>query len=104
MQPPVRYRDSVLIYRHVYSRDRPERQKRDHDNIEVNMVTDIITLYLLPDDAPRRCAHYYCSAAGAEDQTEVYVIPTSRFPTWLAAEQANDLGEERLYETSEIWD
>ena len=43
-------------------------------------------------------------AAGAEDQTEVYVIPTSRFPTWLAAEQANDLEEERLYETSEIWD
>jgi len=94
----------VLAYRHVYCRERPERAYRDHDNIEVNMVTDIITLYLLPDDAPRRCAHYYCSAAGAEDQTEVYVIPTSRFPTWLAAEQANDLEEERLYETSEIWD
>lgn len=95
---------AVLAYRHVYCRERPERAYRDHDNIEVNMVTDIITLYLLPDDAPRRCAHYYCSAAGAEDQTEVYVIPTSRFPTWLAAEQANDLEEERLYETSEIWD
>ena len=87
-----------------YFAGKPPALYRDHDNIEVNMVTDIITLYLLPDDAPRRCAHYYCSAAGAEDQTEVYVIPTSRFPTWLAAEQANDLEEERLYETSEIWD
>ena len=102
-KPPALYQNCVLAYRHVYCRERPERAYRDHDNIEVNMVTDIITLYLLPDDAPRRCAHY-CSAAGAEDQTEVYVIPTSRFPTWLAAEQANDLEEERLYETSEIWD
>ena len=41
-----------------------ERAYRDHDNIEVNMVTDIITLYLLPDDAPRRCAHYYCTPPG----------------------------------------
>ena len=103
-KPPALYQNCVLAYRHVYCRERPDRAYRDHDNIEVNMVTDIITLYLLPDDAPRRCAHYYCSAAGAEDQTEVYVIPTSRFPTWLAAEQANDLEEERLYETSEIWD
>mgnify|MGYP001780069777 CR=1 FL=1 len=45
------------------------------------MVTDIITLYLLPDDAPRRCAHYYCSAAGEVDCTEVYVVPASRFPS-----------------------
>ena len=99
------YQNCVLAYRHVYCRERPDGVPiGTDDNIEVNMVTDIITLYLLPDDAPRRCAHYYCSAAGAEDQTEVYVIPTSRFPTWLAAEQANDLEEERLYETSEIWD
>ena len=82
---------------------RPERAYRDHDNIEVNMVTDIITLYLLPDDAPRRCAHYYCSAAGEVDCTEVYVVPASRFPEWLAAEQADDLKEDTLYETSEIW-
>lgn len=93
----------MLAYRHVYQRDRPERAYRDHDNIEVNMVTDIVTLYLLPDDAPRRCAHYYCSAAGDVDCTEVYVVPTSRFPVWLEAAQADDLEEKKLYETSEIW-
>ena len=38
-------------------------------------VTDIITLYLLPDDAPAQCAHFYCSAAGSADSTEVYVVP-----------------------------
>ena len=93
----------MLAYRHVYQHDRPERAYRDHDNIEVNMVTDIVTLYLMPDDAPRRCAHYYCSAAGEVDCTEVYVVPASRFPEWLAAEQADDLKEDTLYETSEIW-
>ena len=67
------------------------------------MVTDIITLYLLPDDAPRRCAHYYCSAAGEVDCIEAYVVPASRFPEWLAAEQADDLKEDALYVTSEIW-
>ena len=102
-KPPALYRSCVLAYRHVYQHDRPERACRDHDNIEVNMVTDIITLYLLPDDAPRRCAHYYCSAAGEVDCTEIYVVPTSRFPMWLEAAQTDDLEEEKLYETSEIW-
>lgn len=102
-KPPALYQNCVLAYRHVYHRNRPERAYRDHDNIEVNMVTDIITLYLLPDDAPKRCAHYYCSAAGSEDRTEVYVIPASRFHLWLTAEGADDLEEEMLYETSEIW-
>ena len=103
-KPPALYHSCVLAYRHVYQHDRPERAYRDHDNIEVNMVTDIVTLYLMPDDAPRRCAHYYCSAAGEVDCTEVYVVPASRFPEWLAAAQADDLKEEMLYETSEIWD
>ena len=102
-KPPACYRSCVLAYRHVYQRGRPERAYRDHDNIEVNMVTDIITLYLLPDDAPRRCTHYYCSAAGEVDCTEAYVVPASRFPEWLAAEQADDLKEDTLYVTSEIW-
>lgn len=31
-KPPVRFRDCVLAYRHVYDRSRPERAMRDHDN------------------------------------------------------------------------
>lgn len=85
---PVRYRDCVLIYRHVYDRTRPERQRRDHDNIEVNMVSDIIALYTMPDDGPEICSHYYCSAGGLQDRTEVYVVPKSQFPIWLVTEKA----------------
>lgn len=101
-QPPVRYRDCVLIYRHVYSRDRPERRKRDHDNIEINMVSDIVALYVMPDDGPEICAHYYCSVSGSDDRTEVYVIPKKDFPLWLTVERAMpDKGVE-LYETQRI--
>lgn len=98
-KPPVSYPDCVLIFRHIYDWNRPERAWRDHDNIEVNMVADIITLYLLPDDAPRHCAHYYCSAAGDQDSTIVYVVPRSELADWIHAEKNGDLEGVMMYET-----
>ena len=47
-KPPACYRSCVLAYRHVYQRGRPERAYRDHDNIEVNMVTDSPDTYDSP--------------------------------------------------------
>ena len=101
-QPPVRYRDCVLVYRHVYSRDRPERRYRDHDNIEVNMVSDIVALYVMPDDSPKVCSHYYCSVSGADDRTEVYVVPKEDFLLWLVTERAASDKGVKLYETQRI--
>ena len=60
----IRYPKCVLIYRHVYARDCPERRYRDHDNIEINLVSDSVALYTMPDDNPTVCTHFYCSAAG----------------------------------------
>lgn len=85
---PVSYPNCVLIFRHVYDRTRPEREFRDHDNIELNMVADIIALYVMKDDSALRCAHYYCSAAGDSSRTEVYVVHQSEFKDWLAAEKS----------------
>ena len=101
-QPPVRYRDCVLVYRHVYGRDRPERRYRDHDNIEINMVSDIVALYVMPDDSPKVCSHYYCSVSGADDRTEVYVVPKEDFPLWLVTERAASDEGVKLYETQRI--
>ena len=95
---PASYPDCVLIFRHIYDRRRPERAWRDHDNIEVNMVADIVALYLLPDDAPRRCAHYYCSAAGDQDRTEVYVVPCEGLTAWLHAVKSGALEGVELLE------
>ena len=84
---PIRYQDCILIYRHVYDERRPERAYRDHDNIETNMVTDIVAMYVMEDDAALKCVHYYCSAAGDFDRTEVYVVPVSQFMQWLTMEK-----------------
>ena len=83
---PVRFEDCVLVYRHVYDRERPERRMRDHDNIETNMVSDIVAMYVMPDDAPSVCSHYECSIMGEDDHTEVYVVPRMDFPQWLLQE------------------
>lgn len=97
--PPVRYTDCDLIYRHVYDEARNERQRRDHDNIEINMVSDIIALYVMPDDGPSICSHYYCSTKGKDERTEIYVVPKKDFSVWLALEKTMpDLGV-KLYET-----
>lgn len=86
-KPPIRYPECVLIFRHVYNEDRPERERRDHDNIEVNIVSDIVALYTLPDDGPGVCNHFYCSAAAKSERTEVYVVPLEDFPVWLDVEE-----------------
>jgi len=85
-KPPVRYPDNVIIFRHIYDKERPERQYRDHDNIELNQVVNVVALYVMVDDSPMRCRHYYCSAPGTVERTEVYVAPRSEFQNWLSNE------------------
>lgn len=80
---PVKFRDCTIIYRHVYDKARPERAWRDHDNIEINFVTDMVAMYVMTDDAPYLCEHHYCSAAGTTERTEVYVIPRGDMSAWL---------------------
>lgn len=80
---PVRYNPCVLIYRHVYDVNRPERRVRDHDNIETNIVSDIVALFTMADDNPHICTHFYSSVRGTSECTEVYVVPTQDFPKWL---------------------
>ena len=96
---PKTYENCVLIYRHVYDVRRPERRKRDHDNIEINMVSDIVAMYVMPDDGPDCCSHFYCSAEGNAERTEVYVVPEQEFNAWLAAEPDMPDKGVALYET-----
>ncbi len=84
-----RFDSCVIIYRHVYDRERPEKQLRDHDNIEVNFVTDALALYLMVDDAPLRCQHHYCSAVGDQNRTEVYLVPEHDFLRWYRMHTAS---------------
>ena len=101
-KPLIRYPKCVLIYRHVYAKDYPERQYRDHDNIEVNLVSDTVALYTMPDDNPLVCNHFYCSAAGDSERTEVYVVPQKDFPHWLKEEKSMPAGGVILYENPPV--
>lgn len=94
----IRYRNCVLIFRHVYDRNRPEREYRDHDNIELNTVVDAIAMFFLVDDTPLECRHYYCSASGEKEMTEVYIVPRADFESWLAIENSPEKLRKKLYE------
>ena len=100
-KPPVRYPDNITVFRHVYKR--PERQYRDHDNIELNRVLDVVALYVMPDDSPMRCRHYYCSAPGSAERTEVYVVPRNEYINWLSQEDSIPDEGVTLYENPP-WD
>lgn len=87
-KPPVRISPCVLVFRHVYARDRPDRALRDHDNIETNMAADCVALYVMEDDNPAACSKYECSAKGDRERTEIYVVPETEFPQWLLSEKS----------------
>ena len=76
-------KQAVLVYRHVYEESHPEKQMRDHDNIEINQVSDCIVLWAMEDDSPKYCEHFYMSARGDKSRTEVYVIPREEFSEFL---------------------
>ena len=97
-KPKIRYRNCVLIFRHVYDRNRPEREYRDHDNIELNTVVDAIAMFFLVDDTPLECRHYYCSTAGDDERTEVYIVPRADFEGWLAMEKNSEKLRKKLFE------
>ena len=76
-------KQAVLVYRHVYEESHPEKQMRDHDNIEINQVSDCIVLWAMEDDSPKYCEHFYMSARGDTSRTEVYVIPREEFSEFV---------------------
>ena len=78
---------SVLIFEHVYAAGRSDRAYRDHDNIEINVITDLLAMYCMVDDSPMLCKHYYTSKLGEADFTNVYIVPASDFPIWLSEKE-----------------
>ncbi len=89
---------AVLVYRHVYDEKYPNKRMRDHDNIEINQVSDIVAFWAMVDDAPYRCSHYYTSARGDCNRTEVYVVPEELFITFVDKEENIPKEGWKLYE------
>ena len=90
-KPPLHFKKSVIVFRHVYDQQRPERWLRDHDNIELNAVVNAVALYLLPSDGPKWLEHYYCVARGEVDSTEVYLVPQEDFDRFRVALKSGEI-------------
>jgi hypothetical protein len=90
-RPPFHFPKSVIVFRHVYNYERPERLYRDHDNIELNAVVNAVALYLLRSDGPQYLEHYYCAARGEADSTEVYLVPQDDFDRFRVALKSGEL-------------
>ena len=90
--PRREFNNSVIIFRHVYDYQRPDRLFRDHDNIEINAVVDILTLHLLRSDSPMQLEHHYCSARGMASGTEVYIVERKDFVRFILALDAGEIG------------
>lgn len=88
----------VIVYRHVYQEGFLKSKKRDHDNIEINQVTDIMVCYSVVDDNPEYLNHYYISAEGTENRTEVYIVPENEFMDFLILEKKMPREGVKLYD------
>jgi len=91
-RPPSHFEKSVIVFRHVYDYERPDRLLRDHDNIELNAVVNAVAFYLLPSDAPMHLDHFYCTAPGEASCTEVYLVPREDFKRFYLALKAGEIG------------
>ena len=100
MDKPMRkFGKCTVIFRHVYNRDNPKRAWRDHDNIEIKTVIDAIALFVMEDDSPHVCQHFYCSAEGDCDKTEVYVVPQEEFLMWCKIQPSISGDGLKLYDS-----
>ena len=80
---PERLRECVICFRHVFDRDFPERAMRDHDNLEVKKVQDVIADKLMVDDIGLWCSCLHVTVPGSADCTEIYLMPPAALPAWL---------------------
>ena len=76
---PVKFDHSVIVVKHVYGKERKDRMRCDHDNFEINFITDAIALFALPDDSPEHCKMFCYSARGEKEHSCIYLVPEKDF-------------------------
>ena len=80
----LKYRECVVCFSHVYSRDCPTRRVRDYDNLELKVLLDVLSAFLLVDDTGLLCDAYNTTELGEKDCTKIFVMEKERFSAWLA--------------------
>jgi hypothetical protein len=81
----------VIAIVNCYKTGIKSQNMRDHDNIEINAVTDIIALYCLEDDSPNFCDHFLCSKQNCDqNRTLIYIVPYKQFPIWYQSHRMSE--------------
>ena len=74
----------VISITHVYDKTLPIKGRvRDHDNIELKGIMDVINMYLLTDDVGTLCDIYSTSKTGSADMTRITIMEQDMFPEWI---------------------
>lgn len=91
------YKECVICFCLVYDRELPRHRIKDYDNLELKLILDVISAYVLFDDSGIYCDDHHTTELGEADQTIVYIMEKSRFPVWLGnhLNAGNTLSEKR---------
>lgn len=89
------YKNCAICFCLAYDRRLPSRRIKDYDNLELKLVLDVISTYVLLDDSGLYCDAHYTTELGDCDQTVIYIMEKKCFPEWLKAheEAKNTLSE-----------
>lgn len=79
-----RLEHAVVCFRHIH--DRPDGI-RDYDNIECKLLLDVVAMFTLQDDNGSCCDVFHTTGLGKTCQTQVIVMPSERFVSWLQEKQ-----------------
>jgi hypothetical protein len=87
--PLPKYKHCVVCFSHIYNRELSSRRIRDHDNIELKEILDIISTFIMEDDSGLLCDTYNVTELGDKDCTRVSIMDKDRFPNWLISHENN---------------
>lgn len=92
------YEECLVCFVHVYNKKLPLAGRvRDHDNIEEKHVLDIISSFYLKSDSGLFVDTFHTTRLGTEDGTFLFVMDSSRFPSWIRENsQPLDIEKEAL--------
>lgn len=81
--------EMVVIFEHCYISD--YLSYRDHDNIDVNMIIDVLCSFFLKDDSPKKLSHLYFSSFNSDiNKTKVYLVKKIDLIKFLERSGYND--------------
>jgi len=83
-EPFKRFEHCAICITHVYNKTlMAKRRIRDHDNMEVKGIIDVINLFLLSDDTGGLCDIFNTSEIADTDMTRIAIMKKDAFPEWV---------------------